>query len=137
MKPVRSGNRAISVQPKGDPLAIVMTTAQAPKEMMPAEISSESTLSMMAILPDFLSPGSKMNIASGDGFRPQTRIVFVPLKLSLSPMVRLAGGVEFPDPMTIDGLHHADLGEDHRPIVLRGVADAVRGGNGPSGRLRG
>jgi len=26
MKPVRSGNRAISVQPKGDPLAIVMTT---------------------------------------------------------------------------------------------------------------
>jgi hypothetical protein len=58
----------------------------------------------------------------------QTRIVFVPLELSLSPMVRLAGGVEFPDPMTIDGLHNADLGEDHRPVILRGVADAVRGG---------
>jgi hypothetical protein len=45
MNPVKSGNRAISVQTKGQPLAIVAVAAQAPKVMMPTEISSETTLS--------------------------------------------------------------------------------------------
>src|SRR5712671_1561561 len=47
MNLVRSGNRAISVQIKGQPLAIVAAATQAPKMMMPIEISSESTLSMI------------------------------------------------------------------------------------------
>ena len=47
MNPVKSGNRAISVQTKGQPLAIVAAATQAPKVMMPTEISSETTLSMV------------------------------------------------------------------------------------------
>jgi hypothetical protein len=47
MNPVKSGNRAISVQTKGQPLAIVAAVTQAPKMMMPTEISSETTLSML------------------------------------------------------------------------------------------
>src|SRR5882724_294096 len=47
MNPVKSGNRAISVQTKGQPLAIVAAVTQAPKVMMPTEISSETTLSMV------------------------------------------------------------------------------------------
>src|SRR5712664_2044647 len=47
MNPVKSGNRAITVQTKGQPLAIVAAVTQAPKVMMPTEISSETTLSML------------------------------------------------------------------------------------------
>src|SRR5258707_10033426 len=47
MNPVKSGNRAITVQTKGQPLAIVAAATQAPKVMMPTEISSETTLSMV------------------------------------------------------------------------------------------
>ena len=47
MNQVKSGHRALSVQTKGQPLAIVAVATQAPKVMMPIEISSETTLSMI------------------------------------------------------------------------------------------
>src|ERR1039458_1461750 len=73
MNPVRNGNRAISVQTKGQPLAIVAVTTQAPKVMMPTEISSESTLSMIGCSSRLLSPGITENSAAGDWFREALR----------------------------------------------------------------
>ena len=48
----------------------------------------------------------------------KVKISFVPLKFSLSPMGRLARGVELFRTMPIDRLHHADPSEHHRAIVL-------------------
>src|SRR5882762_4222682 len=94
MKPIRSGNRAISVQTKGEPLAIVATTTQSPMAMMPTEISSESTLSTVAILPAFCRPAFKDNrvIWRFGSTDQKVKILFVPLKFSLSQCGVLRGG---------------------------------------------
>src|SRR5712664_3696544 len=123
MKPIRSGNRAISVQTRGEPLAIVATTTQSPMAMMPTEISSESTLSMVAILPVFCRPAFKddrgdLAVGSTD---QKVKILFAPLKFSLSPMRCLARRVELFHPMPIDRLHHSYPRKDHRAVVLRGL----------------
>jgi hypothetical protein len=65
MNPVKSGNRAITVQTKGQPLAIVAAVTQAPKVMMPTEISSETTLSMGWLFFQTLSPAVREDSTSG------------------------------------------------------------------------
>src|SRR6266478_7502420 len=65
MNPVKSGNRAISVQTKGQPLAIVAAVTQAPKVIMPTEISSETTLSMVGCSYRPLSPGVTEDSTTG------------------------------------------------------------------------
>ena len=59
MNTVKSGNRAISVQTKGQPLAMVAAATQAPKVMMPTEISSETTLSMVGCSSRLCRPPSR------------------------------------------------------------------------------
>ena len=45
--PIRMGSNPMIVQAKGQPAAIVPTTTQTPKAIIPAEIRSESTISMI------------------------------------------------------------------------------------------
>src|SRR6267154_6764142 len=65
MNPVKSGNKGISVQTKGQPLEIVAAVTRAPKVMMPTEISSETALSMVGCSSRLCRPPSGEDSTTG------------------------------------------------------------------------